>query len=90
MNIHLIMFSLLFLHEIIKNRPSILLHDYFQFNSSRPRLHSYTFLTRSSVLYSCRFSFFVNIVFLWNNLPCSICCIDSCKTLRSAVLEFYS
>ena len=87
MNIHLIMLSLLFLNDIIiKNHSSILLHDYFQFNSSRTRSHSLTLLTKSSVLNPYRFSLFVNIVFLWNNLPYSIFCIDSRKVFRSAVL----
>ena len=84
MNCRLITQSLLFLHDIIKNRSSISFHDYFQFNSSRTRSHSYTLLTKSVFL------FFVNIVFLWNHLPYSISCINSRKVFRSAVLDFYS
>ena len=90
MNIRLITLSLLFLYDILKNRSSIHFHDYFRFNSIRTCSHSYTLLTKSSVLNLYRYSFFVNIVFLWNNLPYSIYCIDSLKVFCSAVLDFYS
>ena len=49
-----------------------------------------THFSKSSVLNSYRFSFFVNIMFLWNHLPYSISCIDSRKVFCSAVLDFYS
>lgn len=55
--------SLLFLHDIIKKHSSIPFHNYFQFNFSRTRSHPHTLLTKSSVLNSYHFSFFVNIAF---------------------------
>ena len=71
--------SLLFLYDLIHNCTTISFDDYFTFNSTITRSHSKMLMTKCSSINAYRFSFFVNIVFLWNSLPVSVCNLNSRK-----------
>jgi len=82
--------SLLFLYDLIHNWTTISFDDYFTFNCTITRSHSKMLTTKSSSINAYRFSFFVNIVFLWNSLPVSVCNLNSRKVFRCSVLNHFS
>ena len=79
---------LLFLFDLFHNRFAMSFFDYFQFNISSTKSHPVTLVCKQSVVNAYRYSFFVNLIFIWNRLPFSIVSVSSRNIFRSSVYNF--
>ncbi len=79
---------LLFLFDLFHNRFAMSFFDYFQFNTSSTKSHPMTLVCKQSVVNAYRYSFFVNLIFIWNRLPFSIVSVSSRNIFRSSVYKF--
>ena len=64
--------SMLTVYDILHQRIALKFSDYFSFTSSCTRSHSLSIHCKSSSVNSYRYSFFVNSIFLWNQIQESI------------------
>ena len=65
-------------------------HEYLSFNESRTRSHRLSLRPTGSRINSFRYSFFINIPFLWNTLPVDILDATSLSTFKSKLKNFLS
>ena len=79
-----------YVHSILHNRNSLLFDDYFWFNSSSTRSHVLSIQPIVSTINSFRYSFFVNVVFLWNHVPFNILSIVNKAPFRCKLRSFCS
>ena len=77
-----------YVHSIFHNRNSLLFDDYFQFNCSSTRSHVLSIQPLVSTINSFRYSFFVNVVFLWNRVPLNILSIVNKALFRRKLRSF--
>jgi len=73
--------SLCLLYDIINKHQSLPLPDSVKFNKLSTRSHSLCIVPLCSTINCYHFSFFVNIIFLWNSVPHSILSL-SCTGFR--------
>ena len=78
------------LYDIFHQLISLSFDDYFMLSSTATRSHSFSLLCKQSSLWinSFRYSFFVNSIFFWNNIPYSILSI-SCRVSFKNLLYNY-
>ena len=57
------------------------------FNLIHPPPSLMTLVCKQSVVNAYRYSFFVNLIFIWNRLPFSIVSVSSCNIFRSSVYK---
>ena len=72
LSIHRNYLSLCLLYDIINKHQSLPLPDSVKFNNLSTRSHSLCLVPLHSTINCYRYSFFVNIIFLWNSIPHSI------------------
>ena len=77
--------SCLFVFQIFRKQVISGLRKYFVFTSGNTRSHKMSFRTVSSTINSYRYSFVVNSIFLWNNLPLQVISSDSFSTFKKAL-----
>ncbi len=69
--------------KIVHNLDCLVFHEYLCFNESRMRSHRLSLRCVGSRVRSFRYSFFINIPFLWNTLP-----IDILNTTSYSAFKF--
>ena len=77
-----------YVHSILHNRNSLLFDDYFRFNCSSTRSHALSIQLIMSTINSYRYSFFVNVVFLWNRVPFNILSVVNKALFRCKLRSF--
>ena len=73
------------LYDILHQLISLSLDNYFTLFSTATRSHSLSLLCKQSSINSFRFSFFVNSIFFWNNIPYSI---SRCASFRNLLYNY--
>ena len=76
--------------KVIHNLDCLDFHEYLSFNESRTRSHRLSLRPTGSRINSFRYSFFINIPFLWNTLPVDILDATSLSTFKSKLKNFLS
>ena len=76
--------------KVIHNLNCLDFHEYLSFNESRTRSHRLSLRPTGSRINSFRYSFFINIPFLWNTLPVDILDATSLSTFKSKLKNFLS
>ena len=77
------------LYDIFNKRTSLNFSDYYHHNTSATRAHNLTIVPLQSTINSYRFSYFVNTVFLWNNVSIDILNIKSVNSHHRALYRLF-
>lgn len=81
-------YSLLMLHSIIHKMSPIDFDTHFELNQLSTRSHPLTLIPRTSTINAYRYSFFVNIAFMWNKIPYDILSIVSPIVFKSRLHQY--
>jgi len=65
-------YAVLMLYSILHGLSPISFNEHFQFNSFPTRSHPLTLMIKNSTINVCRYSFFINTPFIWNQIPYGI------------------
>jgi len=77
------------LDDIIHNKIAIKLSDFCSFVSSCTRQHPLSIFPLQSTINCLRYSFFGNISFIWNKIPCEVLSIKKRVAFRRAVTYYF-
>ena len=78
-------FSILTLYDILHKRCPLNFSHYCTLSRTSTRTHSLALVPTQSFINAYRYSFFVNIAFLWNSIPFNILSLDSVKEFRHSL-----
>ena len=84
-----VILSLMFLHDLLYQKLSINFSDYFQFRNSSTRSHRLSLMCKHSRINVYRYSFFVNIIYLWNKLPYSTASLSDLRVFNSVICNYF-
>ena len=76
------------LYDIFHQLISLSFDDYFTLSSTATRSHSFSLLCKQSSINSFRYSFFVNSIFFWNNIPYSILSISRRVSFKNLLYNY--
>ena len=78
--------SIVTLYDILHKRfPSLNFTDYCTLSGTCTRKHALTILPSQSTINAYRYSFFVNISFLWNSIPFHVLSMSTVKEFRHSL-----
>ena len=80
--------SLLFLFKIIHFLVNIKLDDYFTFTNSHTWSHEFSIRCKVSTVSAYRHSFFVDVIFFWNQLKLSLISLHDYNSFRIALYNY--
>ena len=76
------------LYDIFHQLIFLSFDDYFTLSSTATRSHSFSLLCKQSSINSFRYSFFVNSIFFWNNIPYSILSISRHVSFKNLLYNY--
>ena len=78
-------FSILTLYDILHKRYPLNFGHCCTLSRTSTRTHSLALVSTQSSINAYRYSFFVNIAFLWNSIPFNILSLESVKEFRHSL-----
>jgi len=75
-------------YDMLHKHVSLSFNDYFTLSSTTTRSHSLSLLCKSSSINCFRYSFFVNSIFYWNNVPFTILSIPRRASFRKQLYNY--